>query len=111
MSDIKIESGPCVLSDDEKIKNLLLPYLDEMATLDRRFLSEISIRIEFSENESVPVVTISGWLFSSRRQARTLAELMQIWRHWDPIAAERQQKLDKIARLKTELAALEGDFK
>jgi hypothetical protein len=33
---------------------------------------------------------------------------MQIWRHWDPIAAERQQKLDKIARLKTELAALEG---
>jgi len=94
-------------TDDDKIRAILAPYLDEMTTLDKRFLSDLSFSVEYrDENLST---RINAWLFSGRHEAATLAEMMQTFRTWDPVARERERKLAKIEAIKAELAKLESE--
>ena len=95
-------------TDDEKVRAILMPYLDEMVTLDKRFLTDITFQVEHRDEDGVKT-KINAWLFSTRHEFATLADMMQAFRTWDPAARERERKLARIEQLKTELAELESE--
>lgn len=92
-------------TDDEKITDILAPYLEKMLEKENCSLNDIGFLL--GKKGGSYIQEIQMWIFTNRLKTGTLAEVVPAIETFDPAKRAREAKLAKIEELKRELAALE----